>query len=256
MARAIFTSQTPGFPNESDGAPGLTLGTVFRTSSTVDANGIWWYFPATAPSAQVLARLWDEDSQTLVASASFSASPTVGTWNMATFASPVSLSADNNYVAAIWTPDRYVATANLFGSAITNGTFTAPADDPGGIRNGRFNSGASPAYPANTFGANGYLVDIDITTSTTYQLAAALAVDVDLAANAAPVRPLSSALAVDVDLAANAVSLRPLAAALAVDVDLSARLGQRDLDLVFGRLELKWKPGSPALKWQMGGPEL
>jgi hypothetical protein len=167
MARAIFTSQTPGFPDESDGAPGLTLGTVFSCSADTDCNGIWWYFPATTPGATVLARLYDEDSQALIASASFSASPTGGAWNLATFAAPVTLTAGNNYVAAIWTPDRYVATGNLFGSAITNGDFTAPADDPGGVRNGRFNSGGTPAYPSNTFGANGYLVDVDINASET-----------------------------------------------------------------------------------------
>lgn len=275
MARAIFTSQTPGFTDEGDGAPGLTLGTVFNTSADTECNGIWWYFPATTPGATVLARLYDEDSQTLLASATFSASPTGGTWNLATFASPVTLTAGNNYVAAIWTPDRYVATGNLFGSAITNGTFTAVADDPGGVRNGRFIVNATPAYPNGSFGANGYFVDVNISEPVTVTIGQA--VEVDTAGTATPSHVVALGQAQETDTAGTATASHTVAIGQATEVDTAQALTashvvtlgqavevdtagaltatgglQRDLDITLGRPTEKWHIGRPAAKWHVG----
>jgi len=66
-------------------------------------------------------------------------------------------------VAAVFTPNRYVSTSNLFGSAITNGVLTAIADSGSG-HNGRFLQTGSEAYPTDTFGANGYFVDVVVNT--------------------------------------------------------------------------------------------
>ncbi len=275
MSRAIFTNQTPAIPDEGDGAPGLTLATVFTTSVEQPANGIWWYFPATLPGGPVQGLLYQVGTTSLLASATFS-SPVAGTWNLATFSSPVTLQADVDYLAAVWTPDRYVATGALHASAITNGDFTSPADDPG-LRNGRFNSGGSPTFPNSSFNSNGYLVDVDITSSTTYPLSAAVVAAVDLAAAARLVAPLTAAPAVDVDLtgAATPVRLlqgavvatgtltgaatvvRRLAPSLAVDVDLAAFFsGGRDVDLSFGQPSLKWRTRPLATKWRFGGTAL
>lgn len=166
MTTSIYTSQTPGFPDENNGA-GISLGVLFTSSLDGTVNGIRWYFPATTiTGGSVIGLLYSYDSETTgteLARATFS-SPTAGTWNTVTFSSPVAITATTRYVASVWSPNRYVASAAQFASAISNSPLTAPADDGVTPRhNGRFNtlnSADNPVYPAGSFGSGGYFVDV------------------------------------------------------------------------------------------------
>lgn len=161
--QSIFTTQTPALPNVND-AVAYTLGTVFRTSAAGTVGGIRWFFPATLPSGPVIGALFtwtDNTIGTELARATF-VNPTAGAWNSVAFAVPPALSVNTRYVATVYTPDRYVATAGLFSTAVTNGPLTAPADDAvTPARNGKFRSGGTgPTYPDGSNGAGCYFVDV------------------------------------------------------------------------------------------------
>lgn len=167
MAESIFTSQTPGVPNDSDGTT-LTLGTRFVTAVDGTITAIRWFFPTTLPSGPVQGRLylWTSDTTgTLLGSADFSA-PVAGTWNTTAVSIPVV--AGQRYVTAVRTPDRYVATAGLFnGTDIVNGNLSALRDDGATPdHNGKLLVG--DGYPSASFGpGNGYLVDVVFEASST-----------------------------------------------------------------------------------------
>ena len=175
MASSIFTTQTPVITDALDGAPGLTLGTTWYSTSAGLCIGLRWYFPGTLPSATVVAKLYSNVGAEL-ATGTFVA-PTAGTWNTCLFDVPFTISANTPYVAAIWTADRYVATVLFFTAAgVTNGNLTAPQSgtDPlgtGVLRNGVLVAGASPAFPSSPSGNQACyfvdpIVDFSITVGT------------------------------------------------------------------------------------------
>lgn len=160
MAESIFTVQTPGIPDDSDGTV-LTLGTRFTSAVPGTITAIRWFFPSTLPTGTVEGRLylWTSDTTgTLLGSANFVA-PVAGTWN--TVAVSIPIVAGQRYVTAVRTPDRYVATSGLFnGVDIVNGNLSALRDDnvtPD--HNGKLLVG--DGYPSASFGpGNGYFVDV------------------------------------------------------------------------------------------------
>lgn len=158
MAESLFTTQTPANTNATDGSQ-YTLGTVIRAAVAGQVTHGRWRFPDTLPSGAVEFVLYDNDLRTELARATFS-SPVAGAWNTVVLPSPVSLSAGQYVVAAVDTPDRYVATSGFFASSgLTNGNLSAPATgaDPEGIGNGRFIV-LEDAYPANA--GSCYFVDV------------------------------------------------------------------------------------------------
>jgi hypothetical protein len=215
VAESIFTSQTPGAPNESDGP--YTLGTVFSASVPGRITAIRWYFPSTLPGGTVQGLLYRESTGALLDSVNFSGSPAAGTWNVATFASPIDIDAATNYVAAVLTPDRYVATVGLFnGTAISNGHLTAPADDAG-LRNGRFNSGGTATYPTGSFGGNGYFVDVVFETGIEVATGQASTSDTAGAVTAAKTRTVGLAAVVDTATAVTGNKTRAVGLAAVTD---------------------------------------
>ena len=164
MAESIFTSQTPTTTNASDGAPGLTLCTLFTPAVDGTVTGIRWFFPATLPASNPIGLLWSwtsDASGTELARKTFS-SPVAGAWNTILFDTPVAVTAGQYYYASVWTPDRYVASTTVFTSAgITNGNLIAPQSNNAiPRRNGRFAAGASPAYPTNSSNEPNYFADV------------------------------------------------------------------------------------------------
>jgi hypothetical protein len=159
VAYSLFTNQTPVDANASDGAPGLTLATRIVISANGEITGIRWYFPATLPSGTVTGLLYSYTGMSLIDSKDFSA-PVAGTWNVATLDTPVAVTAGDEFFAAIWTPDRYVATGGFFtSSGLVNADLEAPIDDSND-HNGQFHVGATPAYPNNSFNAASYFADL------------------------------------------------------------------------------------------------
>ncbi|MBV9384287.1 MAG: DUF4082 domain-containing protein, partial [Streptosporangiaceae bacterium] len=75
------------------------------------------------------------------------------------FASPVAITAGTTYVASYHTSTgHYAATGNGLSSAATNGPLTALAG--GGV----YAYGSSNAFPASTFNATNYWVDVVYST--------------------------------------------------------------------------------------------
>jgi hypothetical protein len=175
---SLFTSQTPTLPDVSEGVP-VTVGTTITFSTAGTVTGARVYAPATIGSGTFAAALWQittDDSGgsgagTLLASATFSAL-IPGTWNNVTFSSSVSVDTTHAYVVGLRTSEgRYAATGGLFASAIVNAPITGVQDGsafaPAGftkLNNGRFTSGLVN-YPANTFGSNGYFIDVLFTAA-------------------------------------------------------------------------------------------
>lgn len=159
MAQNIFTSQTPGVPNDNQPG-GISLGTVFFSAVDGTIAQIRWFFPTSLPTAQVQGALYQEGTATQLATGTFSATPTAGAWNTCNLNATVNITAGVNYVVVVWSDGPYVATSGLFnGSSITNGDLTAPADDPG-LHNGRFDTGGALQFPTSSFNGNGYFVDV------------------------------------------------------------------------------------------------
>lgn len=170
MVESLFTTQTPAIGDTTDGI-GYTLATRIRPAVAGTVSGVRWFFPTVTPSAGVTGGLYrrtDDSTGTLLASASFG-TYTLGAWNTATFSSAVNVSANDDLYAAIYTPDRYVATGGFFtATTVTNGNLTGPADDTvTPARNGRFASGVSSlTYPNGQFNGGCYFADVVFTATS------------------------------------------------------------------------------------------
>lgn len=167
----LFNSATPSVTDAADGAPGLSLGTRIRCNVDCTITRLGWRFPDTLPGGTVQWILYRFDSASdasagTVDSGSFS-SPVAGEWNWVDLDPTELATAEDEYVAVVWTPDRYAATLNYFDSDVDVGDLTGPADDPAPapiLRNGRFNAGGTLTFPQTGSNATAYFVDIEVTT--------------------------------------------------------------------------------------------
>lgn len=167
MATDVLFTGVPAVPNASDGAPGLTLGTRIEIVNAGFLSGIRWRFPDTLPASTVQWRVdgynpaTDASTGTL-RSGTFTA-PVAGAYNTESF-TPFAVAPGDEFVAYIWTPDRYVGTINFFTLNVNSvsGNYLGPADDTGvpARRNGRFNVGAAITYPTSGINRFGYFVDV------------------------------------------------------------------------------------------------
>lgn len=170
----LFTSQTPGV-NQFD-ATEVSLGTTVYFALAGVVKAIRFYATPTQTGGTFTGGLYSVDTAdggsndpgngtgTLLASQAFTTPLTGGAWNVATFGSPVSVSANTPYRAVAYASNgRYGSTTNLFASDLVNGNITAPAANTSvagkNIRNGCYNYAVSISYP-NDFFSEGYLVDV------------------------------------------------------------------------------------------------
>lgn len=167
MAEYLFSTETPA-GSFSDGAPGLTLGTVFASDANGYVTGLRWYAPSTAPSGTVTGHLYRYSDGALLASADLGAI-TASAWNTAEFASPVAITANLAYTIAVWTADWYPYTGSFFSAApLSNGSHLTGFQHnvaPDFVINGTFNSGATPTFPTGNPNGACYFVDPHFTTS-------------------------------------------------------------------------------------------
>lgn len=168
MGQHIFTNQTPALNNQNDGSD-ITVSTVFRSDTDGFINGIRWFAPVTLPSQAPIGVLYSFGSPgSELARVTFNlGSMVAGDWNIALFGASVSIVASTLYVAALWTPDHYTATAGFFSSSgVTNGHLTA-IQDGSPSNNGLFRepSGGVPTYPTGTFNGGFYFVDVDFSVT-------------------------------------------------------------------------------------------
>lgn len=169
MSETLYGGATPASTNLLDGT-GLTLATRVRVKAVGTLDRIGWRFPDTLPSQPVqwfLVRYNPADDSAGASLGSGTISGSAGQWNWHTFSSPISVNVDEEFVAEIWTRDRYVAEANYFATdrSSATGKLIGPADSIGtpNRRNGRFWNSGTPQYANQGFNATAYFVDLDFT---------------------------------------------------------------------------------------------
>ena len=88
-------------------------------------------------------------------------------WQQIALSQPVQIAASTTYVASYYTASgRYSVNENYFTASITNGPLTALASGVEG-GNGVYRYGTGGGFPAQTFRASNYWVDVVFTASTT-----------------------------------------------------------------------------------------
>lgn len=164
MAESLYTTEAPSGTTQE--FPGPTLGTVIVIAVAGQITALKGYIHSTLPSnASALPFiLYDATTQAQLARATANVS---AGWNTVTLTTPVSVTAGQRVIAAIYTADRYAYEPNGFQTTgRTVGDLTAPATGSDPIGNGRFHTG-SEAYPEGTFGGHNYFTDVVFTPSAT-----------------------------------------------------------------------------------------
>lgn len=235
MSQTLFTTQTPGLLDVFENSQ-VTVGTTLKFDTSGTVSGVRFYAPATIGPGTFEATFWvittDDNTGTgtgtLLANVSFGAL-TPGAWNTAAFA-PVSVDAAHVYVAAVRTSQgRYTATAGFFTSQLVNLDITGIQDGSAAagftkLFNGRFISNIT-GYPNQTFGSNGYFVDVlfdpatsglQVNLTATGSMSAALANEVHLSAALTATGGMSASMRVETTLRAALTATGGMSAALSV----------------------------------------
>lgn len=218
---SLFTTETPTSVDNSDGAPGISVGTTVRFTADGTVTAVRFYATSTVGGTyvgalyQVTAADDPSPAGTLLASKTLGATPTGGTWNTITFDSPVSVTTGVLYRAVLFSgAGRYVYAPNIHASDIVSGDIIADAngDDPvllGSLRQAVFAINASLTYPFTVAGSSGsYFADVVFTAG-----GGPTPIDVADTGAGADVLTVSAAAPVaDLALASEALSTSVLAA--------------------------------------------
>ena len=159
----LFGSTSPSATDSSQTTP-VTVGMRFNTSTAGNVAGVRIYrasgvYPTGTTPLTV--GLWNTSGD-LLASRSLLPGNQQSGWINVAFSSPVSVSANTDYVVGYYSPNgREDYTDNVFDSAVTSGTLTAPADTVG-ARNGVYSTSSTMAYPSTASPNNTwYGVDVN-----------------------------------------------------------------------------------------------
>lgn len=153
-AQSLFApGDTPAMPNSNDNGP-VELGVRFHcTVAGATATGVRFY-KGSANLGPHVGHLWTAGGL-LLGTATFGGETASG-WQTANFPSPITLSANTTYIVSYHTTTKYSVTNNYFAAARTSGALVAPAS--GG--NGVFGYGPPGTFPASSFSATNYWVDV------------------------------------------------------------------------------------------------
>jgi methionine-rich copper-binding protein CopC len=140
----------------------VNLGVHFTPSSNGWIAGIRFYKGAGNTGTHI-GSLWTSGG-TLLGQVTFTGESASG-WQVAYFPSPIPVTAGNTYVASYFAPNGgYSVDSGYFGSAgVTNGPLTAPQSAAVSPGNGLYGYAGSPAFPASTYNATNYWVDVVFT---------------------------------------------------------------------------------------------
>lgn len=154
---AIWPDVTPSsFNDVTDQSSGVELGLKFTASNDGSITGIRFYKVPDNTGTHT-GTLWSS-SGTALATGTFSNESTQG-WEELDFSTPVSITAGTTYVASYHTGAwHYADTPNGLSSQVVNGPLTALAS--GGV----YAYGTSSTFPANSYNAANYWVDVVYTT--------------------------------------------------------------------------------------------
>ncbi|WP_298231779.1 N,N-dimethylformamidase beta subunit family domain-containing protein [uncultured Azohydromonas sp.] len=158
------STATPNNPSEND-PNAVELGVKFRVDVDGFITGVRFY-KGTGNTGTHIGNLWSLNG-TRLATAPFTSETATG-WQQVNFATPVPVSANTVYVASYYAPNgRYAGDNNFFS---TKGVDNAPVHllqngVSGG--NGVYAYGSSSSYPAQTYQASNYWVDVVFTPAGT-----------------------------------------------------------------------------------------
>jgi uncharacterized protein (TIGR03437 family) len=134
----------------------VELGMKFRSSQPGSVTGVRFYKGSQNGGTHV-GHLWS-NTGTLLASVTFTGETASG-WQLATFASPVTISANTTYVISYQAPSgHYADDTGYFSSALTNGPLTALKNGQDGS-NGVYRYGKN-LFPNATWQSSNYWVDV------------------------------------------------------------------------------------------------
>ena len=150
-------SATPTNPSSTD-ASAVELGVKFRTNVDGFVTGVRFY-KGTGNTGTHVGNLWTS-SGTLLATATFS-NETASGWQQVSFASPVAIAANTVYVASYFAPNgRFAFDGSYFAnSGVVNGPVELLQNGVSGP-NGVFAYGTAASFPAQSFNATNYWVDL------------------------------------------------------------------------------------------------
>jgi Domain of unknown function (DUF4082) len=145
-------------PNDSFGSKNaLTLGVKFWSSQSGTISAIRFYRAVANPSGY-LANLYTAGGALLASTMLSRDTCSVPCWEVANFASPISISANTSYVAAYYSSVGAGASDSYgLSNGVTNGPLTAPASSAVG-GNGVYQR--KNAFPINSYEASNYYVDV------------------------------------------------------------------------------------------------
>ncbi|MFC4534682.1 DUF4082 domain-containing protein [Sphaerisporangium dianthi] len=160
----LFDSATPGTDASTD-SNSLELGVKFTADKPGFITGVRFY-KGPGNTGTHIGNLWTAGGQKL-ATGTFPEETESG-WQRLTFAAPVRVTAGTAYVASYFAPGgRYAFDSNYFANATDNPPLHAPAATAVYGGNGVYSYGAASHFPAGTYGASNYWVDVDFTSDLT-----------------------------------------------------------------------------------------
>jgi hypothetical protein len=151
-AQSLFSDQVPTVAAADESSP-VELGTEFTPSRDGKVTGIR-FFKGAGNLGTHVGSLWSASGQRL-ATVTF-AGESAGGWQTATVSPAVDVSAGSRYVVSYLAPQgHYSYTPGFCSAPCSAGLLTAPAG-----MNGRYLYGAAGGYPAYSYGAANYFVDV------------------------------------------------------------------------------------------------
>jgi hypothetical protein len=168
---------TPALTSGDASDSPLTLGVLWQSSTPGTVKSIWMYIGNTNLNGAAGTALlytgggWADAPGSLMAQKAFTFQGTIG-WQEVVLDSPISVNANTLYIAAVHinSSGHYSYIDHLYDTEQVSGVLTAlhGAPSPGYDRgNGRYMSGASPAYPQNkSLSRASYLIDFTFSSSS------------------------------------------------------------------------------------------
>jgi hypothetical protein len=148
---------SPGTPADSDTVP-IEVGTKFRADAAGTVSGVRFY-KGNGNSGTHVGHLWTSTG-TLLGTVTFAGETATG-WQTASFATPIAVSANTTYVVSYYAPNgRYAGDSGFFDVAgAGSGPVRALQDGVDGP-NGVYRYGAGGGFPADSWQASNYWVDV------------------------------------------------------------------------------------------------